>query len=555
MRDWEARRANEISENILVTYIISLLIFIMILFSFYTFPFLFSERISYYVEIVLFFFCAGTIIYVARKVLAKFTFMDQPRIDEILLLAITLPIAFAFIWYSKGFVSAKILIIIPAIITAIAFGKLIGIGEAVLTSSLLFLIDYLLHGSVPGEALQANLIIAGITMLMAWLVGGLIEVERGTQRELLKLADYDTLSSLINYRYFQERLAVSLEQAAADKSPLSLALLDIDQFKYFNAVYGYQKGDEILETIGELLREEIREPFYAARYGGDEFMLVLPGQDKDTARRIAGEITGKILQKVNSMLLENRSTASWKDFTISIGMVGYPDSGNEVRPLIRAAENDLFRVKYSEVDYMYQSVVSEIGTLQIKDAFPTLQTFIALINSKDKYTYGHSERVISYSLALADRLGLAEDEKDLLRFSAYLHDIGKIEIDTSILNKSGALDPEEWKCMMSHPVRGSEMLKPMVSFLPVVPIIRAHHENYDGSGYPDGRRGEDIPMMSRIIRIADSFDAMTTNRPYRKAMTLDEACAELIRLSGVWYDPQLAREFLRIIKDIYQPVY
>lgn len=555
MRDWEARRANEISENILVAHIVSLLIFVMILFSFYSTPFLLSDRISYLFSIVLFLFCAVTILYVARKLLARFTFMDQPRIDEVLLLAITLPVTFAFLWYSEGFVSAKILVIVPAIITAIAFGKVIGIGEAALTCSLLFLIDYLLHGGVPSEALQANLIIAGITVLMAWLVGGLIEVERGTQRELARLADYDTLSGLINYRYFQERLAASLRQADADKSTLSLALLDIDQFKYFNAVYGYQKGDEILKTIGKLLRDEIGEPFYAARYGGDEFMLVLPGLDKDAARRIAGETAGKILTQVNSMLLESCTSASWKDFTISIGAVGYPEGGNEVRPLIRAAENDLFRVKYSEADYMYQSVVSEIGTLQIKDAFPTLQTFVALINSKDKYTYGHSERVISYSLALADRICLTEDEKDLLRFSAYLHDIGKIEIETGILNKTEDLEPEEWKSMMSHPVRGSEMLKPMVSFLPVVPIIRAHHENYDGSGYPDGRRGEDIPLMSRIIRIADSFDAMTNNRPYRKAMTPSETFAELRKLSGVWYDPILVHEFLGIIKDIYQPVY
>jgi diguanylate cyclase (GGDEF)-like protein len=479
--------------------------------------------------------------------------MDQPRIDEILLLAITLPITFGFFWYSKGFIGGTVLLIIPAIITAIAFGKVAGVGEALLSCGLLFLLDHILYGTIPAGAFQANLIITGVTTLMAWVVGGLIEVERRTQQELLKLADYDPLTGLINYRFLQERLAVSLRQAVAGAYPLSLALLDIDQLNYYNQVYGYQKGDEILRVIGGLLQEEVREPCYAARYGSDEFMLVLPGQDKPSARRIAGGITEKLVRQATATLLENRSTASWRDFTISTGLACCPDGGNAVLQLIRSAEDDLFRVRYSKADYMYHSVVSEISTLSVRDAFPTLHTFITMINYKDRYTHGHSERVIAYSLAIGDRLGLTEFEMDILRFSAYLHDIGKIEIDNSILNKAEDLEGDEWDFMMNHPIHGSELLKPLVAYLPLVPIIRSHHENYDGSGYPDGRRGEDIPLLARIIRIADSFDAMTTCRPYRRAMILDEACAELKAYAGSRYDTQLVYMFLDIVKNIYQP--
>ncbi|MGD0621819.1 MAG: diguanylate cyclase [Thermacetogeniaceae bacterium] len=553
MRDWETKRANEISENILVTHIISLLIFMMIIFSLFGAPLGQQIQIQYQTTIILIIFCLGIVIYIARKLLARFTFMDQPRIDEILLLAITLPITFGFFWYSKGFIGGTVLLIIPAIITAIAFGKVAGVGEALLSCGLLFLLDHILYGTIPAGAFQANLIITGVTTLMAWVVGGLIEVERRTQQELLKLADYDPLTGLINYRFLQERLAVSLRQAVAGAYPLSLALLDIDQLNYYNQVYGYQKGDEILRVIGGLLQEEVREPCYAARYGSDEFMLVLPGQDKPSARRIAGGITEKLVRQATATLLENRSTASWRDFTISTGLACCPDGGNAVLQLIRSAEDDLFRVRYSKADYMYHSVVSEISTLSVRDAFPTLHTFITMINYKDRYTHGHSERVIAYSLAIGDRLGLTEFEMDILRFSAYLHDIGKIEIDNSILNKAEDLEGDEWDFMMNHPIHGSELLKPLVAYLPLVPIIRSHHENYDGSGYPDGRRGEDIPLLARIIRIADSFDAMTTCRPYRRAMILDEACAELKAYAGSRYDTQLVYMFLDIVKNIYQP--
>jgi diguanylate cyclase (GGDEF)-like protein len=553
MRNWETKRANDISENILVTYIISLLIFLMIIFSFFGAPQGQQIQLQYPSVFIFIIFCLGIIIYIARKLLARFTFMDQPKLDEILLLVIILPITFGFLWYSKGFVGGKVLLIVPAIITAIAFGRMIGVVEALFTCGLLFLLDYLLHGSMQADALQANIIIAGVTTLMAWVVGGLIEVERHTQRELLKLADYDPLTGLINYRFFQEKLAVSLRQAGAGTRPLSLALLDINQLNYYNQVYGYQQGDEILGAIGGLLQKEVREPYYAARYGSDEFMLVLPGQDKPSARSIAGAISEKLVRQATAALLENLSTGSWRDFAISTGLACCPDDGDAILPLIRAAEDDLRRAKYSKTDYMYQSMVSEISTLSSRDAFPTLQAFIALINSKDQYTHGHSERVTAYSLALGDRLGLTEFEMDVLRFSAYLHDIGKINIENSILNKAAGLESEEWKVMMSHPICGSELIKPLVAYLPLVPIIRAHHENYDGSGYPDGRRGEDIPLPARIIRIADSFDAMTTSHPYRGAMTMDEACAELKDHAGSWYDLQLVYAFLDVVQNIYQP--
>jgi diguanylate cyclase (GGDEF)-like protein/putative nucleotidyltransferase with HDIG domain len=584
MRDWEERRNNEISENILVTHIVSLLIFMMILFSFWNYPIIPNNKVPYPGMIVFTLFCLGIAIYTARRLIARFTLLDRRRIDEILLLAVMLPVTFAFLWYSRGFSGAKVLLVVPAIITATAFGKVCGAGEALLTCGLLFLLDYIFHRNMSDQAFQSDFIITGVTVLLAWVVGGLIEVEQKTQQELANLADHDTLTGLINHRYLQERLSFSLAAAARERTPLSLVLLDIDQLKYYNALYGYQKGDLILESMGKLLQEEIGAPSYAARYGGDEFMLVLPGQTIEEARRCAGEIAPKLVARASAVLLEDQSTPSYRDLAITWGAVSYPQDGEAAaatpprrrahqpdgrpegraqhpeRPaeaatrLIRAAETDLFRTKYSEgLNYLYQSVISEISAMQSNDAFPTLQTFIALINSKDRYTFGHSERVISYAMALAAKLGLDGEEKEILRFAGYLHDIGKIEIESMMLNKGARLNKEERRIMERHPILGSEMIRPVASFLPVVPIIRSHHENWDGSGYPDGCRGEEIPLLSRILRIADSFDAMTTDRPYRKALSLEEACQELKNRAGAWYDPHLVQLFLEIVRNVYRP--
>ncbi|MEW6172452.1 MAG: HD-GYP domain-containing protein [Bacillota bacterium] len=175
-----------------------------------------------------------------------------------------------------------------------------------------------------------------------------------------------------------------------------------------------------------------------------------------------------------------------------------------------------------------------------------------MINTKDRYTFGHSERVMSYSLALAEKVGLSEEEKDVLRYGAYLHDIGKIEIETAILNKEGSLDKEEWATMKNHAKYGTGIIQPLAAFKEIVPVVRFHHENYDGSGYPDGLRGEEIPLLARILRIADSFDAMTTDRPYRKAMSFSDACREIGRCAGRFYDPQLVPVFFEAVKEVYE---
>lgn len=548
MRDWEKERSDEISEIVLVAHIICILIFLMVIASFYNFRI--GANFYWPFALLLLAFSAIGALYLARKVLSKIFFMGQSKTDELILLMVIFPLTIAFLWYTGNFVGAKVLVTIPVMIAATAFGSRVGICASVLVAVILFFMDFYIFHKLPSDVFQTNVIVVGVTTLLAWLVGSLITVERRIQEELAQLADYDQLTGLSNHRYFQEKLVISLKEAAKKAEPLSIVLFDIDQFRYYNTTYGYQKGDQILEAIGPLLQNPTYPGVYSARYGSNQFMLALSGKDRSEAVGLVEEIREKMTAAATGCLVQEQNEPAYKPFTMSMGIATYSRDATEALSLCRAAEDDLFRAKYTKgMAYLYRSVLSELNTLRIQEAFPSLQAFVALINSKDRYTFGHSERVEAFSLALADKLKMSEEEKTLLRYGAYLHDIGKIEIEMDVLNKKGALEPHEWDIMKSHTILGSEIVKPLVAFRDIVPIVRSHHENLDGSGYPDGLKGDQIPFLAQIVRVTDSFDAMISDRPYRKGLSVAEACAELRRGSGTQYNPVLVDRFVEAVED------
>lgn len=518
----------------------------MIIFSY--FDFRLGSNMSLPLAQVMVIFCLFTVLYISRYLLSKIPVLSQARVEEVLLLGIIFPLTLAFLFYSNDFLGAKVLIIVPVIIATTAFGKKAGVGAAFLASTLMFLIDYKIFPQWPADVFHASLIVSSVAVILAWLVGGLLEVERKTQQDLIELADYDQLTGLYNHRYLQEKLALSLQKSVSSSTPLSLVLIDIDQFKYYNTRCGYQKGDQLLAAIGAVLVKSLQEPSYAARYGSDEFMLVFPGKDK---RELRDEI--ELIKKL--IILEAEAIIPsdlFQPFSISTGLASYPDDRDATLPLIRAAEDDLYRAKYSRgTDYLYQSVLCEINALKITEAFPALQALISLINTKDRYTFGHSERVMTYALALAEKMNLPEDDLDKLRYGASLHDIGKIKIETRILNKPASLNKKERKTVEAHTIWGAQLVETLPAFKEIVPLIRSHHENFDGSGYPDGLKGEEIFLLARILRIADSFDAMTTDRPYRAALNYPETCRELKKKAGIYYDPQLIEPFLASVKEAF----
>lgn len=188
----------------------------------------------------------------------------------------------------------------------------------------------------------------------------------------------------------------------------------------------------------------------------------------------------------------------------------------------------------------------------------TLRSLIQILEAKDPYTRGHTERVASYSMALANRLDLPPDDLRRILFGSLLHDIGKMGLRDDIINKPGPLTPEEWVQMKLHPVVGAQIVEKMEFLTGAIDIVRSHHESWDGKGYPDGLAGEDIPLRARIVTIGDSFDAMTTDRPYRKALTIDEAVRRIEENSGIQFDPSLAKVFVAYVrekgKDLATPV-
>ncbi len=184
-----------------------------------------------------------------------------------------------------------------------------------------------------------------------------------------------------------------------------------------------------------------------------------------------------------------------------------------------------------------------------REILNSIRTLVSVINAKDRYTYGHSERVTYYAHKIAEKIGLSEEEIRWVDYASFLHDIGKIEIDRDILNKPSSLNEEEWLVIKQHTIWGSDMVKPLAKLRPIVPIIRYHHENYDGSGYPDGLAGDNIPVISRIIRIADSYDAMTSYRPYRRNYSSSEAMAEIRSNAGIIFDSEMVASFDIVLEE------
>ncbi|MFC4767366.1 diguanylate cyclase [Effusibacillus consociatus] len=359
----------------------------------------------------------------------------------------------------------------------------------------------------------------------------------------------DELTGLYNHRYFQEKLT----EVIMDGDTVSLLLLDLDYFKIYNDMYGHPQGDKLLQEVSEVISKHIPDQGIFCRYGGEEFAVILPGQGGDEALAVAESIR----LGVSEHNFDGIEHMPKQRITVSIGVSSYPDMASSKENLIILADEALYKVKYTSRNkvQLYSSVVDELNShfqfgSEETELIQTIKTFLTIINSKDRYTYGHTERDMEYAEALARKIGLSEEEIKIIRYGALLHDIGKVEVPTDILNKKSRLTEEEWEIMKMHVIWGEEIVRPIRALAPCLPIIRHHHERYDGKGYPDGLTGANIPLSARILTIVDSFDAMTTNRPYQKTKTIPEAIDELRRCAGTQFDPELVEPFIEVIKKL-----
>lgn len=446
----------------------------------------------------------------------------------------------------------KIIFLFIIIPVSIQFKLKYGIIMASISSLYLLLLDLILE---PNQLINTNfetdIIISSIFIVISWLLSYYVKIERQHSQMLEYKANTDVLTGLNNHRFFYDQLeSIYLNESNANN--LSLIFFDIDYFKDYNDMFGHLKGDVVLKSIGSKLKEIFSgEEVIIARYGGDEFAIILTNQTKEQVYNIGEEIRTAI----EKMYFEGQEHLASKNLTVSIGIAFNDDHTNGYIDLIKRADDALYKAKFTRKNQVevFSSVYNMIITNMKEEHFDliaSIKTLISVINTKDKYTYGHVERVVRYVKMLSDKLKLSEKDKETLIYGAYIHDIGKINIPTYILNKKMPLTDEEWKLIKRHPNIGVEIINQIESLSYVVPLVMHHHERFDGKGYPDQLKGNDIPYLARILTIADSFDAMTFSRPYKSAMTKDEAIVEMKRCANTQFDPDITEVFIEVIKEM-----
>ncbi|WP_214659169.1 diguanylate cyclase [Candidatus Formimonas warabiya] len=441
----------------------------------------------------------------------------------------------------------KIVLLMPVIIMALKYGVRMALFTALVLSSVLFMIGYFKHFI----DIDADIVFSSVLFLLAWLLGNMTETEYSIRTELERLATHDGLTDIYNHRSFQNLLDQELEKAQKENNSVSLILLDIDYFKYYNDAYGHQEGDRVLVSLAQILKETVGKLGYCARYGGEEFGVILPGIGIHRAKDI-GEAIRRRIEESN---FPGVNVFPKGKLTASIGIAEFPLNANNKEKLIKKADEALYRAKFVSKNRVesYYSVFDEVSLPlkeEEKELFNSISAFTMVINAKDRYTYGHSLRVMEMAKNLSLRMEVEAKLIQEITFGALLHDIGKVEISREVLNKPGKLNENEWNLLKMHPVWGADIVDPLKSFYRVKEIILYHHENYDGTGYPSGICGEDIPLGARILRIVDSYDAMTTDRPYKAGMSLEQALEELDRYSGTHYDAVLLKEFKKMVLEM-----
>jgi diguanylate cyclase (GGDEF)-like protein/PAS domain S-box-containing protein/putative nucleotidyltransferase with HDIG domain len=394
--------------------------------------------------------------------------------------------------------------------------------------------------------------------------------EEKKQAERSSLIDFHT--QLYNYRYLQRRLTTEFSAAKRYLIPLSLIMIDIDYFKSINDTYGHQFGDEVLRQFAKLLLDNARESDIVCRFGGEEFIIILPNTDRLGSKRFAGRLQ-RIIKDYNFKSITSKYSVKLK---VSMGLVSYPEDGMKTSSaLLDCADKALADAKekasgsirlYCEVgqDEIFGSIIEEAAKQRIEilrrkfanlsrrmnqTIMESVYALAKTVGARDDYTERHSEEMAEYVSKIAKRLSLTNEEIENIRNGAMLHDIGKIGIKDEILLKPVKLTEKELKEVRKHPEIGADIIRQVHFLKNVVPIILYHHERYDGFGYGSGLRGEEIPIGARIIAIVDTYQALISDRPYRGAYSKKEAVKIVRDGAGSFFDPKIVEVFLDILKQ------
>jgi diguanylate cyclase (GGDEF)-like protein/putative nucleotidyltransferase with HDIG domain len=382
-------------------------------------------------------------------------------------------------------------------------------------------------------------------------VGTAVERARVLE-EATRRAECDPLTRLLNHRTIMEYLSIGLTMP----QPFSLLLIDLNDLKLFNDTYGHLVGDAVLTQVAGILREMCREDDRAARYGGDEFAVVLCGASREDGMRVKH----RLREAVRASPYVG-AAGEIIPISVSIGVACYPDEGTSYQELIAAADADMYADKRGgrrPNGFTVATVSPDTGlhalplNLEVFGDNPldVLQGLVDAVDATDRYTREHSQDVARLALLLADELALDEAQRRVLALAGALHDIGKIAIPARVLRKPGRLTAEEYDVVKRHVPYGVAIIRGVLDDEAVVEAVACHHERWDGTGYPTSLRGEHTKLPARIVQLADAASAMRLDRPYRSALSEHLLVAQLRAGAGTQFDPELVEHLVRALRRL-----
>ena len=349
-----------------------------------------------------------------------------------------------------------------------------------------------------------------------------VNKELALQNNTISFLNYhDCLTGLYNRSYFEEE---KMRLDTQRQLPISIIMGDINGLRLINDGFGHSKGDELLIEISKILKSCGREEDIVARIGGDEFGILLPRTDSQSAHLICS----RIYDTCNGYVLNGNVIYP----SISLGHATKMTRTETMDDILIAAEESMYKQKLLESRSAHSSIIASIKVIMFE---------------KSQETEAHAERLVQLSKSIGLAMFLTDDQLKELELLSTLHDIGKMSMPADILSKTGSLSTEEWREMKKHPEVGFRIAQATSELVPIAKYILCHHERWDGKGYPQGLIGEKIPLLSRILAVVDAFDAMTNDRSYRVAMTKEEVIEEIRRGSGTQFDPDITQLFLNLI--------